>query len=86
MRVEARVATCSGDMPGRQMTTAWPSMSMPRRPARPVSWVYSPGVMSTWDSPLYLVSFSRMTGFGGEDQLDEALGEEGFDNFLEEGQ
>ena len=29
---------------------------------------------------------AQCEGFGGEDQLDEALGEEGFDNFLEEGQ
>ena len=34
---------------------------MPRRPARPVSWVYSPGVMSAWVSPLYLTSFSSTT-------------------------
>ena len=36
-------------------------MSMPRRPARPVSWVYSPAVRSAWPSPLYLLSFSRTT-------------------------
>ena len=34
---------------------------MPRRPARPVSWVYSPGVSSTWASPLYFTSFSSTT-------------------------
>ena len=34
---------------------------MPRLPARPVSWVYSPGVMSTTASPLYLTSFSSTT-------------------------
>src|SRR5437763_311593 len=34
---------------------------MPRRPARPVSWVYSPGVRSTWASPLYLTSRSSTT-------------------------
>ena len=36
-------------------------MSMPRRPARPVSWVYSPGVMSTWVSPFHLDSLSMTT-------------------------
>ena len=48
-------------MPGCQRTTAWPSMSSPRRPARPVSWVYSPGVMSAWVSPFHFVSFSSTT-------------------------
>ena len=38
---------------------------MPRRPARPVSCVYSPGVMSAWVSPLYLTSFSSTTVFAG---------------------
>ena len=38
---------------------------MPRRPARPVSWVYSPGVMSTWFSPLNLTSFSITTERAG---------------------
>ena len=36
-------------------------MSMPRRPARPVSWVYSAGVTSTWASPLNFTSFSSTT-------------------------
>ena len=36
-------------------------MSMPRRPARPVSWVYSPGVTGTCASPLNLTSFSSTT-------------------------
>ena len=34
---------------------------MPRRPALPVSCVYSPGVMSTWASPLNFTSFSSTT-------------------------
>ena len=38
---------------------------MPRRPARPVSWVYSPGVMGTCASPFHLVSFSRITVLAG---------------------
>ena len=36
-------------------------VSMPRRPARPVSWVYWPGVSSAWDSPLNLTRFSSTT-------------------------
>ena len=36
-------------------------MSMPRRPARPVSWVYSAGVMSACVSPLNLTSLSSTT-------------------------
>ncbi|CAH0326776.1 hypothetical protein SRABI128_05561 [Microbacterium sp. Bi128] len=38
---------------------------MPRRPARPVSWVYSPAVMLTWASPLNLSSFSSTTQRAG---------------------
>ena len=38
---------------------------MPRRPARPVSWVYSPGVMSAWVSPLNLTSRSSTTERAG---------------------
>ena len=34
---------------------------MPRRPARPVSWVYSPGVIGTRASPLNFSSFSSTT-------------------------
>ena len=48
-------------MPGAQTTTACPSTSMPRRPARPVSWVYSPGVTSTCASPFHLTSRSSTT-------------------------
>src|SRR3954452_203995 len=48
-------------MPGAQTTTACPSTSVPRRPARPVSWVYSPGVTSTCASPFHLTSRSRTT-------------------------
>ncbi|EUA44411.1 putative ATP-dependent helicase domain protein [Mycobacterium xenopi 3993] len=46
VRVEASPATSAGSAVsswGSQITTAWPSTSMPRRPARPVSCVYSPG-------------------------------------------
>ena len=50
-----------GSTPGCQTTTAWPSTSMPRRPARPVSWVYSPGVRSACASPLNLTSRSSTT-------------------------
>ena len=48
-------------MPGCQSTTPCPSTSRPRRPARPVSWVYSPGVMSACVSPFHLSSFSITT-------------------------
>ncbi|CAM5367875.1 hypothetical protein STANM309S_04861 [Streptomyces tanashiensis] len=61
VRVPASPARWSGSSPRCQSTTAWPSTSMPRRPARPVSWVYSPGVMSACCSPFHLTSFSRMT-------------------------
>ena len=40
-------------------------MSIPRRPARPVSWVYSPGVMSACCSPFHLTSFSNTTERAG---------------------
>ena len=61
MRVEARPATDLGSRPGCHSTTACPSTSMPRRPARPVSWVYSPGVRSAWVSPFHFDSFSSTT-------------------------
>ena len=38
---------------------------MPRLPARPVSWVYSPALMSAWVSPFHLESFSRTTERAG---------------------
>ncbi len=34
---------------------------MPRRPARPVSWVYSPAVSGAWVSPFHLSSRSMTT-------------------------
>ena len=34
---------------------------MPRRPARPVSWVYSPGVSGECCSPLYFTNRSNTT-------------------------
>ncbi len=61
MRVDASPASSRGFMPGCQSTTPCPSTSRPRRPARPVSWVYSPGVMSAWVSPFHLLSFSITT-------------------------
>src|SRR5680860_1489281 len=39
--------------------------SIPRRPARPVSWVYSPGVRNSWRSPVNLDSFSITTERAG---------------------
>ena len=44
VRFEARAATSSGAVPPRCDTTAWPSTSMPRLPARPDSCVYSPAL------------------------------------------
>ena len=38
---------------------------MPRRPARPVSWVYSPAVTSACVSPFHLLSRSRTTERAG---------------------
>ena len=66
---------------------------MPRRPARPVSWVYSPGVSRWWCSPVNLVSFSITTDtrrhvdadgqrLGGEDHLHEAVDEALLDDLL----
>ncbi len=65
VRVPASPARCSGFMPRCHSTTAWPSTSMPRRPARPVSCVYSPGVMSACCSPFHLTSFSSTTERAG---------------------
>ena len=59
--------------------------------------MYSPAVMLTWASPLNLSSFSehhaagrhvdaKSQGFGGEDRLDQAVGEELLHDFLERGQ
>ena len=67
---------------------------MPRRPARPVSWVYSPGVSVSWRSPVNLVSFSITTRpgrhvdpdrerLGGEHDLDQPLDEARLDDLLE---
>ena len=61
VRVDARPATACGSSPVDHSTTAWPSTSMPRRPARPVSWVNSPGVTSACVSPFHLTSFSSTT-------------------------
>ena len=72
----------SGSMPGCQITTACPSTSMPRRPARPVSCVYSPGVRFACVSPFHLSSRSITTvragmliaqgqRFGGEHRPDQ---------------
>ena len=60
-RLDASSATCSNGTNGLHSTTAWPTSSMPRRPARPVSWVYSPGVSISWWSPVNFVSFSITT-------------------------
>ncbi len=61
LRLDARPATSPKGTNGDHSTTAWPCVSMPRRPARPVSWVYWPGVRNSWRSPVNLVSFSITT-------------------------
>ena len=61
VRLPASEATWSNGTNGLHSTTAWPSSSRPRRPARPVSWVYSPGVRNWWWSPVNFVSFSITT-------------------------
>ena len=61
MRLSASSATWSNGTNGLHSTTAVPSSSMPRRPARPVSWVYWPGDSVSWWSPVNFVSFSITT-------------------------
>ena len=61
----ASAATWSNGTNGLQSTTASPTTSMPRRPARPVSCVYSPGVRNVWCSPVNLLSFSITTERAG---------------------
>ena len=68
---------------------------MPRRPARPVSWVYSPGVMSAWVSPFHFdqlldarpmragMLMPERQRLGREDDLDQAAGEQLLDDLLE---
>ena len=48
-----------------QATTAWPSSSRPRRPARPVSCRYSPDVSVARPEPPYLVKRSMTTERAG---------------------
>ena len=67
---------------------------MPRRPARPVSWVYSPGVMSAWVSPFHFVELldhhragrhvdAEREGLGGEHDLAQPAHEQLLDALLE---
>ena len=65
VRVDASPATSAGSTSGVHNTTAWPSTSMPRRPARPVSCVYSPGVNGMCCSPLYFTKRSSTTVLAG---------------------
>ncbi len=64
-RLDAKPASATKSSAGWSTTTAWPSTSMPRRPARPVSWVYSPGVISTCRDPSHLTSLSSTTERAG---------------------
>ncbi len=59
-RPPARTAPAAG-----RRTTAWPSSSIPRRPARPVSCVYSPGVRISCRSPWNFQRSSITTVFAG---------------------
>ncbi|CAB4662251.1 unannotated protein [freshwater metagenome] len=61
VRVDASPAAVAESTVGDHWITALPSISIPRRPARPVSCVYSPGVIGTCASPLYFTSFSSTT-------------------------
>ena len=65
MRLLARLATWSNGTNGDHSEIAYPTSSMPRRPARPVSWVYSPGVRNSWRSPVNLDIFSITTERAG---------------------
>ena len=61
VRLAASPATWPNETNGDHSTTAWPMGSIPRRPARPVIWVYCPGVSSSWWSPVNFDSFSITT-------------------------
>ncbi|MEZ5203895.1 MAG: hypothetical protein R2701_05825 [Acidimicrobiales bacterium] len=61
----ARAATRSNPYQGDHRANAWPTGSMPRRPARPVSWVYWEGVSSSWCSPVNFDSVSITTDRAG---------------------
>ena len=93
----ASPATASGSTPGCQSTTACPSTSIPRRPARPVSWVYSPGVRSACVLAVPLVQplddhrpgrhvDAQGQRLGGEHGADQPGLEQFLDYFLEGGQ
>ena len=61
VRVEARPPTEVESKSLFHKITAFPSISIPRRPARPVSCVYSPGEIATCPSPFHLLNFSSTT-------------------------
>ena len=61
VRFEARAATSSGAVPPRCDTTAWPSVSMPRLPARPDSCVYSPALSGAREEPFHFWRDSMTT-------------------------
>ncbi|CAM3883848.1 hypothetical protein ISCU110981_19255 [Isoptericola cucumis] len=64
-RLDASPASATGSRPVWSTTTACPSTSIPRRPARPVSCVYSPGVTGWCAVPSHLTSFSSTTERAG---------------------
>ena len=65
VRRDASDATWSKGTKGLQHTTAYPTSSIPRLPARPVSCVYSPGVRNSCCSPVNFDSFSITTDRAG---------------------
>ena len=58
----ARPAAVEASISFDQRITALPSISIPRLPARPVNWVYSPGVIGTWLSPFPKPPAKRVWG------------------------
>ena len=54
-------ATWAKGVAGDQRTKAWPTVSMPRRPARPVSCWYSPEVRAEVSEPRNLANRSTTT-------------------------
>src|SRR4029450_3542365 len=87
VRVDASDATRSNATLRWSTTTACPSSSIPRRPARPVSWVYSPGVSSSLHPPRpgRHVDPERQR-LGGEHDLPQSRLEQLLDRLLEHGQ
>jgi len=65
VRVLAKPAAIELSICSLHITTALPSISIPRRPALPVNCVYSPGEIGAWLSPFHLINFSKNTVLAG---------------------